>query len=313
MSILSSLLGLDASADAGKAQNQAKQNNAQSGALYGQLGNIGTSNAAAYGQVPGAINTFQQGVNSNPLLSLFQHGTTESPLAQAFAQAYGLNVGGANIPGHDGNRTAGVPGSQGSAPQSGGMNQNILPQDAYGLTQPQQIQLNTQLNNLDQAKQSAIAQYQSSFSQRGGDPSQMAAGIAAINEQFSALSEQTKGSFAQNALKDRQQGLGTLLSGGEAAQTQQNAGNLSVADLLMQLGGQGAGQIGQAAGGYGSLAGAAQQQSNVARQQSNADMGAVLSLIGTAATGGIPIGNPFGGGGGQSPIMQGVDLSQTGY
>lgn len=298
MSILSSLLGLDSSHNAGVAQGHANQ-------LYGQLGDIGTSNAAAYNQVPGAINTFQQGVNNNPLLSLFQNGTTQSPLAQAYGQAYGLNIGGQSAPGHEGNRTAGAPGSQGSAPQAGGANQSILPQDAYGITQGQQIQLNTQLNNLDQAKQNAVAQYQSSFAQRGGDPSQMAAGIAAINEQFAALSEQTKGSFAQSALQQRQQGLGTLLSGGEAAQTQQNAGNLSVADLLMQLGNQGANQIGTAAG-------ANQQNANNQQAQSNADMGSVLNLIGLAATGGM---SGIGGGGGRalSPIMQGVDLSQTGY
>lgn len=266
--------------------------------------------------MPGAINTYQQGVNSNPLLSLFQNGYSNSPLVQAFGAANGLNIGGQAPQPSAGNRTAGVPGSTGAGQTAqgaaGGANTSILPQDAYGLTQGQQIELNTQLNTLDQAKQNAVSQYQSSFSQRGGDPSQMAAGVAAINEQFAALSEQTKGSFAQNALTQRQTGLNTLLTGGEQASTAQNAGNLNVADLLMQLGGQGASQLGQAGGGLAGLSGAAQQNANQQQAQSGADLGGILNLIGLGASGGLS-GLLGGGGGALSSTMQGVDLSQTGY
>lgn len=279
MSILTSLLGLDASHNAGQAQGQANQ-------LYGQLGQIGQQNAQAYNQVPGAIDSYASGVNNNPLLSLFQNGTSNSPLVQSYEQAYGLNPQGTN-PGVGGTQSPGTAAANSTGP---GANANsLLPQDAYGLTQPQQIELNTQLQTLDQAKQNAVAQYQSSFAQRGGDPSQMAAGVAAINEQFAALSEQTKGSFAQNALTQRQQGLSTLLQGGESASAQQNAGNLSVADLLMSLGGQGASQIGQAAG-------AKQANANTQQAQSNADMGGLLNLIGLGASGGLS--GLFGGGGG---------------
>lgn len=283
MSILSSLLGQDSSHNAGQAQGQANQ-------LYGQLGQIGQQNATAYNQVPGAIDSYASGVNNNPLLSLFQNGTSNSPLVQSYGQAYGLNVPGTN-PGVGGTQS---PGTAAANSTGGAQGQSLLPQDAYGLTQGQQVELNTQLQTLDQAKQNAVAQYQSSFAQRGGDPSQMAAGVAAINEQFAALSEQTKGSFAQNALTQRQQGLGTLLQGGESASAQQNAGNLSVADLLMSLGGQGAQQIGQAAG-------ANQANANTQQAQSNADMGGVLNLIGLGASGGLSgIGGGLFGGGGSS-------------
>jgi hypothetical protein len=279
MSILSSLLGLDSSSNANKAQGQANQ-------LYGQLGQIGQQNATAYNQVPGAIDSYASNVNNNPLLSLFQQGTSNSPLVQSFGQAYGLNVPGSNQGQPGGSATA-----PGSTPTGGAsQGQSLLPQDAYGLTQGQQIELNTQLNTLSQAQQNAVSQYQSSFAQRGGDPSQMAAGVAAINEQFAALSEQTKGSFAQNALTQRQTGLNTLLQGGEAAQSQQNAGNLGVADLLMQLGSQGAGQIGQAAG-------ASQANANTQQSQSNADMGGLLNLITLGLSGGF---SGLGGGGGSS-------------
>lgn len=307
MSILSSLLGLDASSNASKQQNLANQNSSLAGGLYGNLAQTGSQNETAYNQVPGAVNTFQQGLQNNPLLTLFNQGYSNSPLVQSYGQAYGLNVPGQNIQATQGNRTAGVGGGVGTPGQTGGQGQSLLPQDAYGLTQGQQIELNTQLNTLDQAKQNAVAQYQSSFAQRGVDPSQMAAGIAAINEQFSALSEQTKGSFAQNALTQRQQGLTTLLSGGETASQQQNAGNLSVADLLLQQGQQGAGQVGQAASGYGSLAGAAQNQANVNQQQSNSDMSGILNLIGLGATGGLS--GLFGGGGG---VAQGAFPSMGG-
>lgn len=280
---------MDASHNAGQAQGKANQ-------LYGQLGQIGQQNATAYNQVPGAIDSYASNVNNNPLLSLFQNGTSNSPLVQSYGQAYGLNIPGGG-PGQP--QPAGGAGgaASGGAPQQN----SLLPQDAYGLTQPQQIELNTQLNTLDQAKQNAVAQYQSSFSQRGGDPSQMAAGIAAINEQFAALSEQTKGSFAQNALKDRQAGISNLLQGGESASAQQNAGNLSVADLLMSLGQQGAGQIGTAAG-------ANQANANNQQAQSNSDMSGLLNLIGLGASGGLS--GLFGGGGGS--VAQGVFPSMGG-
>lgn len=283
MSILSSLLGLDSSSNANKAQGNANQ-------LYGQLGQIGQQNATAYNQVPGAIDSYASNVNNNPLLSLFQNGTSNSPLVQSYGQAYGLN-----IPGGGPGQPQPAGGAGGAAAAGAPQQNSLLPQDAYGLTQPQQIELNTQLNTLDQAKQNAVAQYQSSFSQRGGDPSQMAAGIAAINEQFAALSEQTKGSFAQNALKDRQAGISNLLQGGESASAQQNAGNLSVADLLMSLGQQGAGQIGTAAG-------ANQANANNQQAQSTADMSGLLNLIGLGASGGLS--GLFGGGGGG--VAQGV-------
>lgn len=270
---------MDSSSNANKAQGQANQ-------LYGQLGQIGTQNATAYNQVPGAIDSYASGVNNNPLLSLFQNGTSNSPLVQSYGQAYGLNVPGTN-PAVGGTQSPGTAAANSTGGAQPGQANSLLPQDAYGLTQGQQVELNTQLQTLDQAKQNAVAQYQSSFSQRGGDPSQMAAGVAAINEQFAALSEQTKGSFAQNALTQRQQGLGTLLQGGESASAQQNAGNLSVADLLMSLGGQGAQQIGQAAG-------ANQANANTQQAQSNADMGGLLNLIGLGASGGLS--GLFGGG-----------------
>lgn len=288
MSILSSLLGLDSSHNAGQAQGKANQ-------LYGTLGQIGQQNATAYNQVPGAIDSYASNVNNNPLLSLFQNGTSNSPLVQSYGQAYGLNIPGGG-PGQP-QPAGGAGAAAGGAPQQN----SLLPQDAYGLTQPQQIELNTQLNTLDQAKQNAVAQYQSSFSQRGGDPSQMAAGIAAINEQFAALSEQTKGSFAQNALKDRQAGISNLLQGGESASAQQNAGNLSVADLLMNLGGAGANQIGTAAG-------ANQANANNQQAQSTADMSGVLNLLGTVASAGLS--GLFGGGGGG--VAQGVFPSMGG-
>lgn len=290
MSIFTELTGMDASHNAGIAQNAANK-------LTTQLGTLGTQNAAAYSQVPGAINTYQQGVNNNPLLSLFNNGTSNSPLVNAFGQAYGLNIGGTAQPGT--NRTAGVPGNTGAsgtatpsasgAQQPGTGSSSILPQNAYSLTQPQQIELNTQLNTLAQSQQSAVSAYQASFAQRGGsDPAQMAAGVAAINEQFAALAEQTSGAFAQSALKDRQTGLGDLMNGGQAASTAANAGNLNVADLLMQLGSQGAGQIGQAAGMN-------QANANTQQAQASADMSGVLNLIGTGLSGGF--GNLFSGGG----------------
>lgn len=256
--------------------------------------------------MPGAIDNYSQGVQSNPLLSLFNNGYSSSPLVQAFGQAYGLNIPGSS-PGtaataSQGNRTVGVPGAQGSAGQmpAGGTaaagQGSILPDNPYSLTQPQQIELNTQLNTLNQAQQQATSAYQASFAQRGGsDPEQMAAGVAAIQEQYAALAEQTSGAFAQNALVQRQTGLGDLMNGGQAAETASNAGNLNVADLLASLGGAGTSQIGQAAGGFGALGGAAQNQANQQQQQSNSDMGSVLNLLGTIATGGVS--NLFGGGG----------------
>lgn len=264
MSFLSTFLGMDASHNAGIQQQQANQ-------AYGTLTNAGNQNIQAYNQVPGAINNIQQGVNNNPLLSLFQNGTTNSPLVQAFAQSYGLNAPGQHQAGAPG--AAG--GAPGQAPAPGG--QGLLPQDAYGLSQPQQIELNTQLNQLDQSKQTALANYKSSFSQRGGgDPSAMAAGVAAIEEQFAAMSEQHKGAFADNANTQRQQGLQTLLSGGQAAETQQNAGNLSVADLLLSLGGAGANQI-------GTVAGAKQNSADANQASAQAAQSGLMQLGGTLA------------------------------
>jgi hypothetical protein len=278
---------LDSSSNANKAQGQANQ-------LYGQLGATGTQNIGAYNQVPGTINSYAAGVNNNPLLSLFDNGTSNSPLVQAFGQAYGLNIPSgqaAPAPSATGAPTAQAAAPAGAAGQAG--QQSLLPQNAYALTQPQQIELNTQWNTLNQAQQQATAAYQASFAERGGsDPQQMAAGVAAIQEQYAALAEQTSGAFAQNALTQRQTGLGDLLQGGQAASNAQNAGNLNVADLLMQLGGAGASQIGQAASGN-------QQNAQVQQQQSNSDMNGLLNLIGLGASGGLSSIFSTGGGVGQ--------------
>lgn len=242
--------------------------------------------------MPGTIDSYAAGVNNNPLLSLFNNGTSSSPLVQAFGNAYGLNIPNgqpAPAPSATGAPTAQAAAPTGAAGQQGA--NSILPQNPYSLTQPQQIELNTQLNTLNQAQQQATAAYQASFAERGGsDPQQMAAGVAAIQEQYAALAEQTSGAFAQNALTQRQTGLGDLMNGGQAASTAANAGNLNVANLLMELGGAGASQIGQ-------VAGAKQGYSNQQQAQSTSDMSGILNLLGTVATGGIPIGNIFGGGG----------------
>ena len=269
MSFLSSILGMDASHNAGVAQQKAD-------GLYNTLGTVGNQNIGAYGQLPGAVDTFKQGVNNNPLLSLFQHGQSNSPLVQALGQAYGLNIPG----GPQGMPNAGGVGGAPGTPVPGGPangGQSLMPQDAYGLSQPQQIQLNTQLNQLDQSKQTAMANYRSAFSQRGGgDPGAMAAGMAAIEQQFAAMSEDYKGSFAEKAHQERQQGLQTLLSGGQAAQTQQNAGNLSIADLLMSQGNAGAQQIESAAG-------ANQNNANIQGTNAIAAQNGILELAGTVA------------------------------
>ena len=269
MSFLSAILGMDASHNAGQAQHKAD-------GLYNTLGTLGTNNSQAYGQVPGAINNFKQGVNNNPLLSLFQQGNTSSPLVQALGQAYGLNIPSSAQMGPGGADMGRQPGSPAQGP---GMNggQSLMPQDAYGLSQPQQIQLNTQLNQLDQAKQTAIANYKSAFSGRGGgDPGAMAAGMAAIEEQFAAMAEDYKGSFADKANQQRQQGLQALLSGGQSAQTQQNAGNLSIADLLMSQGNAGAQQLESAAGAH-------QNNANTQGANATAAQGGLLNLAGTLA------------------------------
>lgn len=269
MSWLSSVLGMDASHNAGVAQNAANKVNTQ-------LTQIGTQNAGAYNQIPGAVANLQNGVNNNPLETLFQSGYTNSPLVQAFMQAYGLNGQG---------QAAGAPrplpgvagGAPGGAPGAAPTGQSILGADQYGLSQPQQIQLNTQLQQLDKAQQTAIANYKQSFSQRGGgDPGAMAAGVAAIEEQFAQLHEQTKGAFASNANTERQQGLQTLLTGGQGAQSQVNAANLSVVDLLQSLGNSGANQL-------AGVAGQNQQNANLQQQNATSAQSGILNLAGTLA------------------------------
>lgn len=260
-------------------------------------------------------------VGQNPLLGLYQTGQTTNPLYQQFGQAAGINFGGqATPPGYipgtpGGGFTNGAPNvarvggpqgtgvnpagspAQGANAQTGvntggGQNAPTNPAwDAYGLTQPQQIQLNQQIHALTQHSQSAISQYQARMQQQGVSPSMIAEGAARLQQQAQATQAGLVASFAEAARASREQALQALLTQGQNAFTGQQQLGLN----LQQ----------NATAGLTNPQGAQNQLAQQAAAKQSANLGSLLQL----GTQFLPGGAFAGGGlfgGGAAPILSTV-------
>lgn len=223
-------------------RQQQRANNAASdiaGQQQQQFGNI-------YGQGQGVFNAGQGQLGAlgvNPLLQLFQTGQSNNPLLQQFGQAAGLNFAPppgqaiANPVSPGGGFTNGVPNTvrgQSGLPLPGatspvqGANapQAVNPQhqqlfDAYGLTQPQQVQLNQQINRITQSAQSHISQYQQRMSSAGVSPQLAAEGAARLQAEYDSMSQGLIANFAESARAQKEQALQALISAGEGAYAEQ--------------------------------------------------------------------------------------------
>ncbi len=255
--------------------DQRVANNASNAAgdLAGQQAGQFSSLYGTGGNVFNTGNNALSGLGQNPLLQLLQTGTSNNPLLQQYGQASGVNIPGYSappgyIPGTPGggystaaNGQPGAPsvqrptgetpggmpvsGSTSPAQPSNGVQPTSAPVspmqqrfDSYGLTQPQQVQLNQQLNVLTQKAQSQASQYQAAMQQRGVDPALTAEGAARINAEFSNLQEQTIAGFAEQARKAKEDALQTLIQLGTGAygQQQQYGQNQEQLGLNTQMG-----------------------------------------------------------------------------
>ena len=179
-------------------------------------------------------------------------------------------------------------------------------QDAYGLTEAQQVQLNGQVERLNESRQAQIEQLQSSYAQRGiTDPRAMAAGLERINSHYDALAEQQKAGFAEEARKTRQQAEAALLDFVANIRNQGIQQQLAGAGGIANLGestqagglnamGQGMGALNSAGSMASNAYDRALQQAQYMQSRDDSLEGALLQLAGFAAGGGF--GDWFGGG-----------------
>lgn len=172
--------------------------------------------------------------------------------------------------------------------------------DAYALTDAQQVQANTQVDQINREKQSAIEELRARYAQAGiTDPRAMEAGIQQIAERYDALASQRKASFAEDARANREKALGQAI---DLFTNLLHAGTSTVAGAaggLQSVGGQaqnyGEGQSQQAAQLLSALTSGAGNRLQATQQAANAYDADFLKLVGLAVTGGLSGGSPAAG------------------
>lgn len=151
--------------------------------------------------------------------------------------------------------------------------------DPYQLTDPQQMQLNSQVDRLNAAKQTAIQNIQAKYAQSGiTDPRALQAAVQHIEEQHGSAAEQAKSGFLEQQRANKQKTYADTLN---VLTGQQNAGS------QQQLQGIQGGE--QQIGNAMNIGADPALQSLIGMLNQNAqhDVGTANSLIGA--------GNPFNG------------------
>lgn len=152
-----------------------------------------------------------------------------------------------------------LPQSPGASPEQGGGGD-----DMYGLTLPQQEQLNQRVGAIRTQEAAAVEEYRAALAQQGLPPNP--AGEARIREQLGGMATKARSDFAESARAERASALQNLI--GLATNEKQSGNSL----LLNQASG-----LGNVAAGYGNFANSAvgqgeggpyQQIANVYAQQS---------------------------------------------
>lgn len=275
MSFLSSVLGLDASHNAGVAQGQSAAFQAKAAPLYDSVASQGTTVA---NQGASLTNMFNQQFPS--LMSMFE-GAAGLPNTVSGQQA-----GQGGQPGQTGT-TGNTAQGGGKAPTPNQPNagvalaSNLHPSlSAYAAANPTfnpyqlnpdgQAYLGAQLQAMDQNTQSAISSYNNNLAQMGiSDSSSSAAGATWIKQQADAAKNTFVSNFMLQQQQEQMQAAQSLLStitqvGATGAQEQVQGANLT----------------GQAASGYAGLSGANQQTALQEQQLANTQQAGLASFLG---------------------------------
>lgn len=262
MSFLSSLLGQDASHNAGVAQDEANQAQTEATGYRTQ----------AAGLYNGLTSEGQQ-LEGQGTTQYNQYNNLVSSLLPQYEGAAGIN--GANNPG-------------GTATPGG----TAAPNNGFALTPDEQQQLNSQIDVINQQHQTAQQAYQGAAAQRGFvDPSATLAQNEIIAQHFNQAVNDHTAQFMNTAQQNRLTNLQNLMGFGAsqagAGTGQQEAG----------IGVQGGAAAGVAGLGGQAMENSAQQSANAANlnKESNSALGNFASL----ATYGLK--QALGGGGKSTP------------
>lgn len=171
-----------------------------------------------------------------------------------------------------------APAAPASQPQQAQQN------NPYQLTQPQQEQLNGQVDTLAKQHQTALANFRARLSAQGiTDPRALAAGEQQLGEQFSGLSNQAQAKFAEDARAQREAAAKQMLDYFANAGAQGTQAYAEGTNGIAGLGQQALGASSVAQNGANSAGYFAQQQ----QQQQNALSSGLSQLIGYALSGGF--------------------------
>lgn len=297
MSIVSALLGLDASHNAGKAFADQKRLNELSQQLiqqgidyYKGLG----GEAKGYRDQANVANTIYgnqaktdlAGANYSLPDILAQLGVNTgvtgfgNPRGSASPEAYATPVYGGRVGSASG---AELPGPYGpGGPTDANLGQyytgKATAPSPYDISQPQQVQLNQQVDQLNSEKQSVIEDLRARYAQQGiTDPRAIQAGIQSINERYDAMAAGHKANFAEQARANKEEALKTFVS---LLVNQKNTAMGQIGDTVGQNLAIGSNALNQGAGApFGSAANQIAGQAQQAGQ-----MGQYLQHLGTQQT-----------------------------
>jgi hypothetical protein len=170
--------------------------------------------------------------------------------------------------------------SPGATPEQGGGGD-----DMYGLTLPQQEQLNQRVDAIRTQEASAVEEYRAALAQQGLPPNP--AGEARIREQLGGMANKARSDFAESARAERASALQNLIG---LATNEKQSGNSLLLNQASGLGNVAAGYgnyansaVGQGEGGpYQQIANLYAQQSQYSSQRSDdmfQSLGQLLPLI----------------------------------
>jgi hypothetical protein len=326
MSWLSSLLGLDASHNAGQAFQNQQRLNQQAQQLQQQgidyylrygteaqgLRDQTQAGNQAYGQM-GIDDRQTADYNLTDLFSQYAKATGLSgfgtPRGEAPAQAYATPFDRNLVPGPYRDNTGGTP-YQNMGDYQTGQGRQPSP---YDLSPVQQQQSNQQVDRINAQRQSAIANYRAQAAQGGGQPNP--AMEEYINQHYNQMTNEITTQAAEGARQQQEQAAASLI---QHFTNQRNIGtaqygnsldrNLSMGNQALQQG-AGAPFLG-ASSQTQNMAGQMGQVGQYNQQLANQSFGDILQLAAFAAAGG------FGGGmnrPGTPPISPGPGMSNPLY
>jgi hypothetical protein len=190
------------------------------------------------------------------------------------------------------NRTTPGPAPATNPTYTPGLSQGPPPASApasnpYALTEPQQIQANTQIDEINREKQSVMEEIRARFAQQGiTDPRAMQTEMDRIGERYDAIAAQQKAKFAEGARENREQSLAglvdtfiNLMQGGKATTAGSASGLQSVGGQAQNVGDT---QSQLAASLLSSLTGGAQNKLMATQQAANqydSDFSALLGYF----------------------------------